>query len=199
MRGMIDIPKVSEEIKNKVRKKLFKKGQDRLFEILKKIDFDYALKIHPNDKQRTSRAIEIFLQTGKKFSSYLQKENIKSDMQYIKIGLEIERKRLYDIINKRVDNMIEKGLVKETVKLLEMGYNRDNPGLKGIGYKEIICFLENKYTLDQAIDNIKKNSRHYAKRQITWFKSMDGITWFNPNEIEKIKLFIKNKFQELKN
>lgn len=199
MRGMIDIPKVSDEIKKKVRDKLLKKGQNRFFEILKKIDFEYSLKIHPNDRQRTSRAIEVFLQTGNKFSSYLQKENIKNDIKYIKIGLTLEREKLYDIINKRVDNMIEKGLIEETKKILEMGYTKNSPALKGIGYKEIIEYLENRCSLDQAIYNIKKNTRHYAKRQITWFKSMDNIEWFSPYEEDKIKEFIFNKIKELKN
>ncbi len=199
IKGMIEIPKVDENIKKKIRNKLLKKGQQRFFEILKKIDFEYSLKIHPNDKQRTSRAIEVFFQTGKKFSSYLKTENIKSEIQYINIGINIEREKLYDIINKRVDKMIEKGLLEETKKILEMGYPKDSPGLNGIGYKEIIEYLEKKCTLEQAIYNIKRNTRHYAKRQITWFKALNDIKWFQPEEKDKIKLFIKNKLKELQN
>ncbi len=199
MRGMIDIPKVSDEIKKRVRERLLKRGQERFFEILKKIDFEYSLKIHPNDRQRTSRAIEVFLQTGNKFSSYLKRENIKNEIKYIKIGLIIDRQKLYDIINKRVDKMIENGLVEETKKILEMGYSKNCPALKGIGYKEIVDYLENRCSLDEAIYNIKKNTRHYAKRQITWFKSMNDIMWFSPDDEENIKKEIYRKIKEIKN
>jgi len=142
--------------------------------------------------------VEVFLQTGKKFSSFLKAENIKNDIEYIKIGINREREQLYDVINKRVDKMIENGLVEETKKILQMGYSKNSPALKGIGYKEIIYFLENRCSLDEAIYNIKKNTRHYAKRQLTWFKAMDGINWFSYDEYEKIRQFIYNRLKELK-
>ena len=195
IRGMINMPKVDQIIKKQLISKSGKIGQSRLYEILKRLDPDYAIQIHPNDNQRTLRALEIILGTKQKFSFFQKLENKKTGFKFLNVGIKLERSKLYEIINSRVDGMIENGLVDEVKKLLKMGYNKDNPGMKAIGYKEIIDFLENKISLEKAIDEIKKNSRHYAKRQFTWFNALKDVSWFDAAEKSKIKEFIFNRIK----
>ncbi len=198
IRGMVEMPKVDKDIKEYLLKKHEKIGQERAYKILKRVDYEYSQKIHNNDKQRTLRALEVILNTGKKFSGFLNKENVRPDFKYIIVGLKIDRSELYSRINNRIDAMIKKGLADEVKSLLEMGYNKHNPGLKAIGYKEFIEYFENKATFDKAVYNIKKNSRHYAKRQLTWFNKMDNINWFDCNDKKKIKDFINKEIEQLK-
>ena len=137
-----------------------------------------------------------------------KKEKEKEEVMYIttrhyccKCGKEIdtsrERKRLYEIINKRVDKMIEAGLVDEVKIILKKGYKKEDPGLKTIGYKEIIDYLEDKSTLEDSVNMIKKNSRRYAKRQLTWFRAVDDVKWFENDEIENIERYLKEKMSDI--
>jgi tRNA dimethylallyltransferase len=190
MRGMVDIPKIDTKIKEYLLDKWHKIGQIRMFNILKRFDYDYSLKIHQNDKQRTLRALEVFLGTKRKFSDYLKLENNKNDIQYIKIGINVERNSLYELINKRVDLMIKSGLIDEVKNLLSMGYTKNDPGLRAIGYAELIDYFNGAIDLNKAIELIKQNSRHYAKRQITWFKKIPDVKWFNNNQNDEIRDFI---------
>lgn len=196
IRGLIEIPKIDKRIKNNIITKWDNIGQKRMYKILKRLDNEYSKNIHPNDKQRTLRALEVIIGTGKKYSYYLQKKNIKNDINYILIGISIDRKELYDIINNRVDKMIEDGLVGEVENLLKMDYKKNDPGIKAIGYKEIIEYIENKISLEEAISNIKKNSRRYAKRQLTWFKKLNNVFWVKNIDIDLIKNYINNKINE---
>jgi tRNA dimethylallyltransferase len=195
IRGMIEMPEVDQSFKKQLSVKSGKIGQSRMYGILKRLDPDYAHQIHPNDNQRTLRALEIILGTKKKFSFYLKQENKKTGLDFLNIGIRVEREKLYEIINNRVDKMIESGLVDEVKRLLEIGYDKNSPGMKAIGYKEIISFLENRISLDKAIDEIKKNSRHYAKRQFTWFNALKDVNWFDVADKNKIKEFILTKIK----
>ncbi|MBI5048226.1 MAG: tRNA (adenosine(37)-N6)-dimethylallyltransferase MiaA [Deltaproteobacteria bacterium] len=158
-----------------------------LYERLKEIDPEAASKIHPNNTARIVRALEIYYLTNKPISLF-QKEHGFSEEPYnvLKIGLSVDRKFLYKCIEDRVDNMVEAGLVEEARRLLAMGYS---PGLKamcGLGYKEIVMYIQNKCTMEDAVREIKKNTRRYAKRQMTWFKKETDVRWFVHDENDRI-------------
>ncbi len=196
IRGMVNIPKIDKDIRNSIIHKWNKFGQDRMFKILERIDNGFSKKIHKNDKQRTLRALEVFFGTKKKFSDYLKEENKRINLKFIKIGININRRELYNIINLRVDKMIQNGLVDEINELKRMGYTKDNPGLKAIGYKEMLEYLDKNISLNDAIELIKKNSRKYAKRQITWFNKTDNVKWFNKMDFNAIKSYLDEKILE---
>lgn len=155
-------------------------GNEYIYDMLKKIDPDAANKIHPNNLKRVIRALEVFKNTGNKISDY-QKETqmVESDYNFYYIALDMPRDVLYDRINKRVDIMVSKGLIEEVIKLKEMGYHRNLQSMQAIGYKEIFDYLEGDLSLQDSIDLIKRNSRRYAKRQLTWFRKDSRINWFN--------------------
>ncbi|MBI5327285.1 MAG: tRNA (adenosine(37)-N6)-dimethylallyltransferase MiaA [Deltaproteobacteria bacterium] len=161
-------------------------GTRHLHERLKEVDTDAASKIHPNNTARIIRALEVYYLTNKSIS-ILQKEHNFSEEPYalLKIGLSVDRKFLYKCIEDRVDSMVEAGLAEEVRRLLAMGYS---PGLKamcGLGYKEIVMYIQNRCSLEHAVIEIKKNTRRYAKRQMTWFKRESDIKWLAYNEKEK--------------
>ncbi len=189
--GLSDIPSVSTSIRESVIDRWLKNGQPAMYELLSLVDSVYAKKIHPNDKQRTLRALEIFYETKKPFSSFfISKKGYESDIKYIKIGINIDRETLYKRIDERVYKMVDMGLVSEVKMLLEMGYSERSPGLNTIGYKEIVSYLKDEISLDVAIKLIQKNSRHYAKRQLTWFRRTDNVTWFENSEDDNIVRFL---------
>ncbi|MCK4796767.1 MAG: tRNA (adenosine(37)-N6)-dimethylallyltransferase MiaA [Spirochaetes bacterium] len=198
MSGMVDIPEINKSVKEYLILKCKKIGQSRMFSILERIDYKYSTRIHPNDTQRTLRALEIFFGTGKRFSDYLCQKNYKKDFKYITIGININRLKLYNAINNRVDEMIEKGFVDEVNLLKKMGYKQSDPGMNAIGYKEILEYLDNKISIDKAIENIKRNSRRYAKRQLTWFRKVDGVNWFENEDFNKIKQYIFDEIEKIK-
>lgn len=147
------------------------KGNEYLHEMLKECDPISYEEIHPNNRKRVIRALEVFKLTNKPFSSYNAGEdfyNTNYDVYYY--VLTMDREKLYERINKRVDIMMEKGLLDECIRLKEMGYNSDVQSMQGIGYKELLYHLEGKISLSEAIDMIKQGSRNYAKRQLTWFR-----------------------------
>ena len=198
-RGLIDIPPVSQDVRMKLNELYTEKGQPYLYGMLQEHDPDYAAKIHANDKQRTNRALEVFLGTGRTFSSYLATDNHKKDIRYIKIGLNTDRNILYERINRRVDIMMDMGLTDEVRNVLAMGYSENCPGMKGIGYKETIDYLNNRCSKEEMIYNIKQNTRHYAKRQLTWFRGIDDVQWFDVSDSDiftKVKDYIHQKMEE---
>jgi len=147
------------------------KGNEYIHGMLKDVDPISYKEIHANNRKRVIRALEVFKLTSKPFSSYnagLDFYNSDYDVYYY--VLTMDRQKLYDRINKRVDLMMEKGLLNECIRLKEMGYNSDIQSMQGIGYKEILYYLEGRITLAEAVDMIKQGSRNYAKRQLTWFR-----------------------------
>ncbi len=165
-------------------------GTEKLHELLVNIDSEAAAKIHKNNVKRVIRALEVCHITGNKFSE-MNTDIRKPSEKYncIIIGLEMDRDILYQRINKRVDIMVENGLIEEVKSLLDKGYDRNLVSLQGIGYKEIIDYLEGKTTKQDAIDILKTNTRRFAKRQFTWFKADSNIKWFdltNLDEIDKV-------------
>lgn len=159
------------------------KGLEYLHKILSDIDPVSSGKINPNDKKRVIRALEIYDTTGKTMSEYnkdFRKEN--NDYNLAFIALNMDRTNLYNKINKRVDIMIEDGLVEEVRSILDMGYDSNSVALQGIGYKEIIMYLNSNLSIDESIDLIKQKSRNYAKRQLTWFRRDSRIKWINKED-----------------
>ena len=181
--GFNIIPTVSKEIRQEINLLYENKGIEWLKEKVKNIDPNSFTKENYNNPQRLLRILEVYYQTKKPLSFF--HNNKKKEREFIiqKIGLKIEREKLYDKINQRVDKMIKNGLVKEVTNLIQ--YKNIN-ALQTVGYKEIFEFLENKISLENAIEKIKRNTRRFAKRQITWFKKDQSISWHNYDEIVKI-------------
>lgn len=167
------------------------KGIDELFNLLKKVDPVSSNKIHKNNVKRVIRALEVYDITGKPFSKLntnFRKET--NDYDCIIVGLKMDRKLLYDRINLRVDKMIANGLIDEVSKLLSMGYTKDLVSLQGLGYKEIIAYLDNQLSKDEAINILKRNTRRFAKRQFTWFLRNDKIKWFDITNIDSYNTIV---------
>lgn len=184
-----DIDFNNEDDNSSVRKKLEEEydafGADFMHEKLKKIDIVSAQNIHKNNRKRIIRAIEYFLINNEPISSHneVQREK-KSPYDYRFFVLNPPRDILYERINKRVDIMVENGLVDEVKKLREMGLSTENISMQGIGYKEIIEYLDGEVSLETAIENIKQNTRHMAKRQVTWFKREKDVIYVDPFSFE---------------
>ncbi|MBW1616572.1 MAG: tRNA (adenosine(37)-N6)-dimethylallyltransferase MiaA [Deltaproteobacteria bacterium] len=184
--GIFKDKKPSEATKEQIKKEAAEKGTASLYEKLKKIDPEAAVKIDPNDAYRIIRALTVFETTGKKISSHHKTHQFaEKKFEAYKIGLEIDRQTLYKKINRRVDQMIEQGFIQETKQLLKQGYSKNLKSMQSIGYKHIISFLEGELPLDKAIDTMKRDTRRYAKRQITWFKADKEIVWTSPDNILK--------------
>ncbi len=168
------------ELREALKKEAEEFGTEYLHKKLQEVDPDSALSIHPNNIKRVIRALEVYYQTQKPISYHNEmSRSIPPKFQFVLVGLNMDRQVLYERINKRVDIMIQNGLVDEVKGLVDQGYADSIISMQGIGYKEILEFLRNNITLEQAIDNIKQGTRRYAKRQITWFKRIHGINWFN--------------------
>ena len=172
------------EADKKTREYLSTLDNQTLLELALKYDEEATKEIHPNNRVRLERVVEVFLLTGQKFSE-LSKKNIKNNnFKFLKIALERDRENLYDRINKRVDIMFEQGLVDEVKNLYKI-YGEKLYKLNIIGYNEVIDYINSKISLDEASYRIKLNSRHYAKRQFTWFKADKEYQWFNLDEVSE--------------
>ena len=156
------------------------KGNETLYERLKQIDPESCESIHPNNVKRVIRAIEFYEKTGKKISQHNreQHENL-SPYRFAYFVLNDERAKLYDRIDKRVEKMLSKGLVAEVESLKNMGCTRDLVSMQGLGYKEILDYLNGNCSLEEAVYLIKRDTRHFAKRQLTWFRREKEVTWIN--------------------
>ena len=185
----------SAEIREKYKKLANEQGNEYVYNYLKQIDEESANKLHPKELAKVIRAIEIYELTGVKKSSF--KMNYESEFDYMLILLNDERKTLYERINKRVDTMLNNGLESEVKNLIDnYKLSQSNQSMQGIGYKEFFDYFQNKITYDELVDNIKKNSRHYAKRQLTWFKAMPNVDEFKYKDkdliLNKIKTFLED-------
>lgn len=185
--GFDDLPVASDEIRQQLNKELQEKGIEHLQDKLKLADPVYFAEVDINNPQRLIRALEVYQTTGKSFSSYRSKSRKTRPFNIITIGLNTDRESLYQKINSRVDLMLEAGLVEEVKSLSK--YRHLN-ALQTVGYSEIFDYLDGKYSLDTAIEQIKQNTRRFAKRQITWFKKSEQIRWFDPSDYEGILNFL---------
>ena len=166
------------------RKASDEEGASELYEILKTVDPKAAQEIHPRNIKRIIRALEFYHQTGKKISEHNETQRQKeSPYNYAYFVLTDERSRLYERIDRRVDLMMEQGLLDEVRYLKERGVRKDSTAMQGLGYKELYAYLEGEYPLDEAVRIIKRDTRHFAKRQLTWFKRERDVIWADKSVI----------------
>ena len=189
-KGIDDIPTVDSETRLMMMEKYEKEGLDRLCAELKLLDPEYYSTVDLKNPKRVIHALEICYMTGKTYTSFRTGNKKQRPFDIIKIGLCRDREELYERINKRVDIMIKEGLVDEVKSVYEY---RNLNSLNTVGYKEIIQYLEGNCTLGFAIEKIKQNSRIYSRKQMTWFKRDNDITWFHPDKEEEIMEFIESK------
>lgn len=161
-------------------------GPEYLHNKLKEVDPISAQKIHPNNVKRVIRALEVYETTGRPISEHQAQSRTKPpEFEYLLYGLTMDRQKLYERIEKRTDIMMEKGLADEVAKILKMGYSRDLVSLQAIGYKEIAAAIYGECSMDEAVQQIKLNTRHLAKRQMTWFNSMEGLKWLDTQVLDR--------------
>ena len=171
--------KVTPTIRRRLQEMLNSKGRKSLYGLLQKKDPAAARRIHPNDSRRIIRALEFFYMTGKPISMQRELTQKKQrNYQLTMVAITMDRKYLYERINKRVDLMIEKGLLQEVKGLLAKGYNSSLKSMQSLGYLHFINYLENKWDWETAISNLKRDTRRYAKRQLTWFRADHRILWY---------------------
>ena len=176
------------------------KGAEYLHELLRKVDEKAANEIHPNNIKRVIRALEFYEKSGQKISVHNEEQKKKeSPYAYAYFVLNDEREVLYDRINRRVNKMLEDGLVEEVKQLLETGIPKTAVSMQGLGYKEIASFLTGEYTYEEAIYYLKRDTRHFAKRQLTWFKREPDVIWLNrPDFNQKEELILQEMLQIIK-
>ena len=177
----------NNEIREKLEQELAENGIDYMHEKLRGLDEEAANRIHKNNTKRVIRAIEVCM-SGQKMNDFSKDLRYNEKYKPIIIVLNRDREVLYQRINKRVDIMLENGLLDEVKELLKMGYTKDMISMKGIGYKEMIKYLDGEYTYDEAIEIIKRDSRRYAKRQLTWFKRYQDAKWFDLDKYQDIEI-----------
>lgn len=190
-----EMPEADEENISKLNDRIDKEGLESLYKMLKEIDPEYLEKMDGMNRQRIIRALDVWMQTGKPFSSFHQQGKIHPDDYTIVFGLKWPRQKLYDRINRRVDYMVEKGLVDEVKSILEAGHSKELQSLNTVGYQEIIKYLDGEWSLEKAIEKIKISTRRYAKRQMTWYKRWDFIQWLEPDviSVEEMKMKVLNE------
>ena len=172
--GLNDLPEANAENQEKLQKIWDEEGLEKLQEILKNLDEEYYNVVHKENPRRLLRAIDVIWQTGRKYSEIIAEPKHKRDFKVIRIGITAPREIMYERINLRVDKMLEKGLIDEVKSLTK--YQNFVP-LQTVGYTEIFKYLEGTWDLDFTVEEIKKNSRRYAKRQETWNRKVENVTW----------------------
>ncbi len=188
-KGYDDIPDVDPEVREKFIQLFEREGIESLRAALKLLDPDHYSKVDLKNYKRILRALEICETTGRPYSSFLKNQKRVRDFSVLKIGLERDRNELYSRINSRVDEMIEAGLEEEARKLYPL---RELNALNCVGYREFFDYFDGTISRDKAIELIKRNSRRYAKRQMTWWSKDLEIRWFHPNQQESIKEYINS-------
>lgn len=186
--GFDEMPHIPAEVREKLNTELTENGLETLAEELKQKDPKYFAQVDQQNPQRVIRALEVIRTTGNTYTSYRQGSKTERPFNIIKIGLDLPREELYERINLRVDKMMEAGLYEEVKSLLPF---RDKNSMQTVGYKELIRHFDGEIDLATAVEEIKKNSRRYAKRQLTWFRREKDVEWFSPFKMEEVKRFIE--------
>jgi tRNA dimethylallyltransferase len=201
IKALVDGISESADSNNKIREELLELrkmfGNDYLFKELKKVDKISADRMLPQNWKRVIRALEVFRLTGKPIWQHHDDQTQCKKFNYRKIGLLWDRKCLYQNIESRVDEMVGIGLVEEVQSILKLGYGKELNSLNTVGYKEIIQYLDGEISLDRAVELIKRNTRRYAKRQMTWFNADNRIEWFVINSIRDLDLLAEKIAKEI--
>ena len=188
--GIDDIPTVDDETRSMVIEKYNNEGLDSIAAELRLLDPEYYNEADIKNPKRVMHALEICYMTGKKYSSFRTRTKKQRPFNIIKIGLRRDREELYERINRRVDIMIEQGLVDEVKQFSPLKHHNS---LNTVGYKEIFKYLDGEWTLDFAIEKIKQNTRIYSRKQVTWYQKDEDITWFHPDDTAEIVEYIKTQ------
>ena len=182
--GLDNIPTIPDEIRNSINQQYNTKGLVWLQNEIQTKDPLFWQTAEQQNPQRLMRALEVVEATGQSINSFRTGEKLQRPFNIIKIGLELPREELYQRINQRVDDMLQDGLIEEVKSLISF---KSLNALQTVGYKEFFDYFDGLFSLEQAVEELKKHTRHYAKRQMTWFKKDEQIQWFQPNAIQLIK------------
>ena len=192
--GPSSTPESNPKTREEIQRTIDDIGLDKAYEMLMSLDMEAAKKIDKNDRYRISRALEVIKDTGRPLSSFPLSDTLREDIDFVIIGLKREKKELEERIRKRVDIMFDSGAVREMKALLSMGADPSWPGMQGIGYREWFNAMESgEVNISIIKDMIIRSSIKYAKRQMTFFSSFSDTLWFSPNDIEKIKGYLKER------
>ena len=188
--GIDDIPTVDDETRNTLKKRLLMEGLGSLCEELRQRDPEYYEIVDKQNPRRVVHALEICVMTGKPYSSFRKQEKKARPFRIVKIGLTRPREELYKRINRRVDKMMKDGLFEEAQQMYP---KRELNALNTVGYKEMFEYMKGKWTLHEAVERIKGNTRRYARKQLTWYKKDEQIRWFHPDDKEEIISYIEQQ------
>ena len=194
--GIDDIPTVDDVTRETLKSRLANEGLETLVEELRHLDPEYYEIVDKQNPRRVVHGLEICLMTGKTYTSFRKREKKQRPFRIIKIGLNREREELYNRINLRVDQMMDEGLLDEARNLYPM---RHMNALNTVGYKEMFAYLDGTWTLEEAVERIKGNTRRYARKQLTWYKKDEQIRWFHPNEKDNIISYISQDYEQRNN
>jgi tRNA dimethylallyltransferase len=187
--GIDDIPTVRDDIRNEMKRRYQEEGLDALCEDLRRLDPEHYEVVDRQNHRRVIHALEICYQTGKTYTSFRTQKRKERPFQIVKIGLTRDRQELYDRINQRVDTMMSEGLLDE---VRSVSAYRSTNALNTVGYKELFDYLDGRWPLEEAVERIKGNTRRYARKQLTWYKRDEQVTWFHPDQQDKILKFISH-------
>ncbi|MBQ9676583.1 MAG: tRNA (adenosine(37)-N6)-dimethylallyltransferase MiaA [Prevotella sp.] len=185
--GIDDIPTIRDDIREEMKRRYQQEGLEALCEDLRRLDPEHYAIVDRKNYRRVIHALEICYQTGQTYTSFRKQEKKERPFRIVRIGLNREREELYQRINQRVDLMMDEGLLDEVRSLID---KRTNNALNTVGYKEMFAYLDGKWTLDEAVERIKGNTRRYARKQLTWFKRDEQMQWFHPEQKEHILKYI---------
>jgi tRNA dimethylallyltransferase len=187
--GIDDIPTVRDDIRNEMKRRYQEEGLDALCEDLRRLDPEHYEVVDRQNHRRVIHALEICYQTGKTYTSFRTQKRKERPFQIVKIGLTRDRQELYDRINQRVDTMMSEGLLDE---VRSVSAYRSTNALNTVGYKELFDYIDGRWPLEEAVERIKGNTRRYARKQLTWYKRDEQVTWFHPDQQNKILKFISH-------
>ena len=181
--GIDDIPTVRDDIREEMKRRYAEEGLEVLCEDLRRLDPEHYAIVDRQNHRRVIHALEICYQTGRTYTSFRTQQKKERPFRIVKIGLNRDREELYNRINQRVDQMMEDGLLDEVKSLVN---KRNTNALNTVGYKELFDYLDGRWSLDEAVERIKGNTRRYARKQLTWYKRDADMRWFHPDNIEEI-------------
>ena len=191
--GLFEIQPAEMAVRSRLHGQMKAYGSGFLHRRLSRVDPAAAQRLHPNDTYRIIRALEVFEITGKKISEYHRAHRFEDNpFQVLKIGLQMDREQLYARINHRVDAMIAAGFLREVEQLLAKGYSADLKSMQAIGYRHLVDFIQGRCSFDEMLHTLKRDTRRYAKRQLTWFKADPEIAWYQPEQLQDIKRLIQH-------
>ncbi len=187
--GIDDIPTVRDDIRREMKRRYEDEGLEALCDELRQLDPEHYAVVDLKNHRRVIHALEICHQTGQTYTSFRTQQKKQRPFRIVKIGLNREREELYQRINQRVDQMMQDGLLEEVRGLID---KRETNALNTVGYKELFNYLDGLWTLDEAVERIKGNTRRYARKQLTWYKRDEKMRWFHPDQIEEILNYLKH-------